>query len=180
MRACIYARVSKEEEVDSDRYQNPDNQLQPLREFCKAMQYDLIREYVDFASGGNSNRPQFQQMLTDARQHRFDLIVIWALDRFSRESLSNTLKYIQDLKRHRIGLKSYTESWLDTSQEGVAELLLAIFSWVAAEERKKISRRTKAGIQRLKNIGAYSGGRPRKTPPSVSRENKPKQEQTSV
>ncbi len=170
MKVAIYARVSKEEtDLNGKQYQEPENQLQPLRQFCKSMGWNIKEEYIDRASGGDSNRPNFQKMLNKARQKHFDMIFIWALDRFSREPLVNTLKYIQDLKRNKIALKSYTESWLDTSQEGVAELLLAIFSWVAAEERRKISQRTKAGIQRLKNIGQYKGGRPKNPPLTLNR-----------
>ena len=55
-----------------------------------------------------------------------------------------------------------TESWLDTSQEGISDMVLSIMSWAAAEERRKISERTKAGIQRRKNLGIWKGGRPKK------------------
>ncbi|MBU0760330.1 MAG: recombinase family protein [Nanoarchaeota archaeon] len=58
------------------------------------MDFQVVGEYVDYASGGESNRPQFQQMLTDARQHKFDLVLILSLDRFSREGILNTLSYL--------------------------------------------------------------------------------------
>lgn len=162
MKVAIYARVSKEEEG----LQEPENQLIPLRQYANSLNYEVFAEYVDRCSGGDSNRPEFQRMMGMVRQHRFGLVLIWALDRFSREPLINTLKYIEDLKGNGVGLKSYTEGWLDTSQQGVGELLLAIFGWVAAEERRKISQRTKAALQRKKNLGQKLG-RPRKTPPPI-------------
>ncbi|MHA1827049.1 MAG: recombinase family protein [Candidatus Heimdallarchaeaceae archaeon] len=157
MKAAIYARVSKEEEG----MQDPENQLVPLRKLASTLNCEIYKEYVDRASGGNSNRPQFQAMLRDAKQHKFDIVLIWALDRFSRESLHNTLKYIQILKDNNIALKSLQESWLDTRDSGISELLLAIFAWVAKQERERISQRTKAALQRRKNLG-LNLGRPKK------------------
>ena len=83
--------------------------------------------------------------------------------------MSQVVGRIQTLKRHGVAIKSYTESWLDTSKENpMSELVLAIMSWAAAEERRKISERTKAGIQRLRNLGAWKGGRPKKKVPPLS------------
>ena len=72
------------------------------------------------------------------------------------------MAYIKQLKERGIWLKSITESWLDTSQEGITDIILAIMSWAASEERKKISDRTKAGIARRRAIGQWHGGRPKK------------------
>jgi DNA invertase Pin-like site-specific DNA recombinase len=164
MKVALYARVSKDEAFNDERFQNPENQLQPLREFCKAMQWEVIAEYVDRMSGASSARPQFRQMLQDAMLRRFSGIVTWKLDRFSREGVINTMAYIKQLKERGIWLKSMTEGWLDTSQEGVTEMVLAVMAWAAAEERKKISERTKAGIARRRAIGQWRGGRPKKKP----------------
>lgn len=169
MKVALYARVSKDEAASDGSYQDPQNQLIPLRKFCEAMGYDLTEEriFVDRASGGSANRPEFQRMLSEVKQRHIDLILVWALDRFSREGMTSTLKYIQVLKEYKCGLKSLQESWLDTSQEGVAELLIAIFAWVAKEEKRKISERTKAALAKKKAQGVKLG-RPRKTPEEKS------------
>lgn len=164
MKVAIYARVSKDEASSDGKLQDPENQLAPMRKFCEAMGWENTGEFVDRASGGNSNRPEFQKMLGQVRQRRFDSIMVWSLDRFSREGMTNTLSYIRQLKEYKTGLKSLQETWLDTNQEGVAELLLAIFAWVAAEEKRKISERTKAGLAKLKANGVKLG-RPRKNAP---------------
>jgi len=96
-------------------------------------------------------------MLREVKQRHFDLVLVWALDRFSREGMVNTLAYINLLREYKTGLKSMQESWLDTSQEGVAELLIAFMAWVAKEERRKISERTKAGLAKLKAKGVKLG-----------------------
>ncbi len=177
MRVAIYCRVSKDEMSDSGKLQNTDNQLIPLRKFCEAMSYEVIAEFVDRSSGGDSNRPDFQKMLGQVRQRRFDMILIWRLDRFSREGITNTMSYINQLRQYKTALKSLNESWLDTSQEGVTELVLSVMAWASAEERKKISQNTKAGLQRARAEGKRCGRHPldcqcpkhrKQTPPKVA------------
>lgn len=162
MKVALYARVSMDEAADDRRYQEPENQLEPLRDMARAFNYEVVEEFVDRASGANPARPAFRKMMGDALARKFGGILIWKLDRFSREGLISTMGYIKQLKSRKVFLKSLTESWLDTQDEGITDVVLAIMSWAAAEERKKISERTKAGIQRLKNIGQWKGGRPRK------------------
>ena len=152
LKIAVYARVSK-----SDDSQDPENQLVPLREFSKALGAEEVIEYVDLASGGNGERQGFQQIFQDAEQKKFGLLLIWSLDRFSREGIPNTLGYLERLKRNGIAVKSLRESWLDTRDEGLGQLLLAIFSWVAQQERKRIIERTRAGLDRAKKAGKQLG-----------------------
>ncbi len=163
MKICLYARVSLEEtDKESRRFQDPENQLRPLKDFCKAMNYEIVEIYIDKMSGANPARPAFRKMMQDAMLRRFSGIVVWKLDRFSREGIIPTMAYIQKLKDRGIWLKSMTESWLDTGQEGITEIVLAIMAWASAEERKKISERTKAGIAKKRADGTWRGGRPKK------------------
>ena len=156
---AIYSRVSKDDE--GKRFQDPSNQTEPLKKFAEEMGWVVKFIFVDKKSGADSNRPEFKKMLSEVRQHHFDILLVWSLDRFSREPLLNTLSYIQQLKSHNIYLKSYTEN-IDTREGGTQELIMIILMWLAGEERAKISRRTKAGIQRRKNLGVWKGGRPKK------------------
>lgn len=157
MKVALYARVSKDEASSDGRMQDPANQLKPLRDFCSAMSWQVKEEFVDYASGGDSNRPQFQTMLSKVRQKHFDVVLVWALDRFSREGMTNTLSYIKQLREHNTALKSLQESWLDTRDRGIGDLLLGIFSWVAEQEKKRISDRTKAGLSRKRSLGVRLG-----------------------
>lgn len=164
MKIAIYARVSKDERYNDDRYQEPENQLVPLRKWAENMGWEVYKEYVDKGSGADSNRKGFQLMLMEAMMLRFKVILVWKLDRFSRENLSIVIGRIQTLKARGVGVKSLTETWLDTSEDNpVSELILAIMSWAASEERRKISERTKAAIARKKAIGQWTGGRPKIT-----------------
>ena len=151
-KAVIYARVSKGE-------MHPENQIEQLKTMQKLQNYTLIGEYIDYVTGGSANRPEFQRMLDDARLRKFDVILIWSLDRFSREGIRSTLSYLKHLKNHKVAIKSLKEPWLDTSDTGMGELLIAIFSWVAEQERIRISERTKAGLERAKANGKPIGKR---------------------
>lgn len=164
MKAAIYCRVSKDEtDKNNQRYQEPDNQLIPLREWAKSRDWEIYKEYIDRGSGADSNRPQFRQMIQDAMMLRFKTVLVWKFDRFSRESMFVAVGRVQKLRLRGIGIKSLTESWLDTGEDNpIADVILSIMSWAGAEERRKISERTKAGIQRRKNLGVWKGGRPKK------------------
>lgn len=148
MKAVIYARCSTNETK-----QDANNQITPLKKLAEALDFEIVSEYVDYASGGDSNRSRFQQMLNDAKKHEFDVILVWALDRFSREGILNTLSYLRILKQSNVALKSLQESWLDTRDEGMSELLIAIFSWVASQERKRLRERIKSGIKNKDKVG---------------------------
>lgn len=161
VKVAIYARVSMDESSDDRRYQETENQLIPLREWANRNSWEIVREYTEKVSGANPNRPVFREMLKDARLRMFDTILVWKLDRFSREPLTSTMAYISELKRYGVGVRSLTETWLDTTKENpMGDLVLAIMSWAASEEKRKISERTKAGIRRLRAIGQWKGGRP--------------------
>lgn len=163
MNIALYARVSLDEaDRNNRRFQDPENQLCPLRDHAKAMGYTIVKEYVDKMCGANPARPEFRKMMQDAMLRRFQGILIWKLDRFSREGIINTMSYIKQLKGRGIWLKSLTESWLDTSQEGITDIVLAIMAWASEQDRKNISERTKAGIARLRAKGEWRGGRPPK------------------
>jgi DNA invertase Pin-like site-specific DNA recombinase len=160
MKVAIYARVST-----IDKEQNPENQLTVLRSWAKQIGYEEITEYTDYAHGGDSNRPEFTKMRMDARQNKFKGILVWSLDRFSREGILNTMDYIKDLGQYKVFLKSYQDTWLNTENDMMRDLLISIFAWVASWEKQRISERIKADINRRKALGCYKGGRPRKTSP---------------
>lgn len=165
MKVALYARVSMDEAFGDKRYQEPENQLVPLREWAARMGWEVKEEFVDRGSGADPNRPEFKRMMNEAMMMRFNNVLVWKLDRFSRETMSQVVGRIQKLKERGVGIKSLTEEWLDTSKENpISELIMAFMSWSAAEDRRKISERTKAGIIRLKNIGQWRGGRPKKVP----------------
>ncbi len=151
---AIYARVSTD-----DKGQNPENQLLQLRAWCKRMGYPLVREYVEHENGGKSAeyRKQLAVMFTGAARREFDLLLVWSLDRFSREGMAATVAHLQRLASHGVAFRSFTEEHLSTENELVRNILLATLSSLAKLEREKISQRTKAGLERARAKGKVLG-----------------------
>ena len=152
---AIYARVSTK-----DGRQDAENQLRQLREFCTSQGWTVCREYIDHASGKNdTGRPEFQRLFEDAAQRKFDLVVFWALDRFSREGVLATLQYLQRLSGYGIGYRSFTEGYLDSCGM-FKDAVIGILAVVAKQERIRISERVQACLHRARAAGRV-GGRPR-------------------
>ena len=153
MKAALYLRVSTDK-------QEIENQLEPLKKFAKGRGLKVVQVYRDMATGKNSNRPALNKMLKDAHRHAFDVIVVWALDRLSREGMSRTVQLIEMLERMGIGVISYSEPYLDTTNELARNILLAVVSTLAKAERERISERTRAGLARVKRSGKKLGRPP--------------------
>ena len=124
--------------------------------------HSIVREYNDFESGRKSadKRKQFAALFNDAAKRRFDCVLFWALDRFSREGMAQTIAHLQRLNSYGVKFQSYTEPHLSTDNELVRNVLLALLSSLAKVEAQKISERTKAGVARARAKGTKIG-RPR-------------------
>lgn len=122
----------------------------------------VASEYVDHESGGKgtSGRVQFDRLFQDASRRRFDIVLFWSLDRFSREGLAQTVLYLHRLGAHGVAFHSYTEPHLTTGDELTQDILLGVLSALARFERRRISERTKAGLARARAQGKQIG-RPR-------------------
>ena len=150
MRVAIYARVSTD-----DKGQDPENQLRELRAWAANSGYAIGGEYVDYESGrkGAHKRKQFAALFDDAAKRKFDCVLFWALDRFSREGMAQTIMHLQRLSSYGVAFHSYTEAHLATDNELVRNVLLALLSSLAKVEAQKISERTKAGMARARAKG---------------------------
>src|SRR6516165_1574465 len=157
MRVAIYARVST-----GDKGQDPENQLHELRAWAVNSGHAIGGEYVDYESGrkGTGKRKQFAALFNDAAKRKFDCVLFWAPDRFSREGMAQTIIYLQRLSSCGVAFHSYTEPHLATDNELVRNILLALLSSLAKVEAQKISDRTRAGMARAKAKGIKIG-RPR-------------------
>jgi DNA invertase Pin-like site-specific DNA recombinase len=77
-------------------------------------------------------------MMEDARVRKFELILFWALDRFSREGTLQTLKHLERLTSYGVNWRSYSEQYLDSLgpfRDGV----LAILACIAQQEKTRIN-----------------------------------------
>lgn len=152
-RTALYVRVSTDG-------QDNGNQLDELREFAARQRWDIIGEYVDVVSGAKVKRPQFDKMMLAASQRRFDRLLFWRLDRFSREGVLPTLHHLQRLDGYGIAWRSFSEPFFDSCGP-FKEAVISIMATLAAQERIGISERTKAGLRRAVKAGRVLGRRPK-------------------
>lgn len=144
---ALYARVST-----NQGQQDVENQLLQLRDLCTKRGWTIFHEYVDHYSAKTSeDRKQFQQLFTDASKRKFDLVLFWSLDRFSREGTYPTLVLLERLGSYGVAWKSFTEEYLDSC--GLfKDAVIAIVAAVAKLERTRIAERVKAGVSRVQAL----------------------------
>jgi DNA invertase Pin-like site-specific DNA recombinase len=147
---ALYLRVSSDG-------QSLDNQRPELHQLARARGLAIEHVFEEKRSAAQ-RRPAYEAMMLAAHQGQFQALVIWSLDRFGRSMVGN-LTAVLELDRLGVQVISVRESWLDTASP-VRPLLLAVFSWVAEQERRRISERTKAGLDRACRHGRHLG-RPR-------------------
>lgn len=152
LRAAIYVRVSTDK-------QSCDNQRPEIEQLARARGFEILKVYEEQASAAKT-RPQHAKMMADAKKGRFKVLIVWALDRFGR-SMTGNLADVLELDRIGVQVVSVRESWLDTGGP-VRTLLVAIFSWVAEQERNRLIERTKAGLAAARKRGARIGRPPAK------------------
>jgi len=162
MRVAVYARVSTDK-------QETENQLIQLREQCARLDWPIVLEFVDYESGAKSERPEFQAMFKAAGQRKFDLLMFWSLDRFTREGVLQTLQYLNRLEACGVAYKSFTEPFFDSC--GVfKDAIISIMATLAKQERIKRSERTKAGLARVRALGVRLGQKPVDIDPGDARQ----------
>jgi len=147
MRAAIYARVST---VD----QEPENQLAELRRYVQARGWTTV-EYVDRGvSGAKDRRPALDQLVTDARRRRFDVVVCWRLDRLGR-NLKHLITLLEELQVLGVAFVSLAEGIDATTPAG--KLQMHILGAIAEFERERIRERVLAGLHRARAQGKRLG-----------------------
>lgn len=143
---ALYARVSTK-----DR-QEVENQLQELRAYCHKRHWVIVDEYTDLESGTVAERASFKHLFTHAYQLKFNTVLFWALDRFSREGVCETLNYLKQLEEAGVSFKSYTEPYLDTLGP-FRDAVIGILASLAKQEVIRRSERVRAGMTRAKAQG---------------------------
>lgn len=151
MRAALYLRTSTIE-------QSTNNQRPELEQLTTARGWTLTSVYEEQTSAAKA-RPALQRLLADAHRRAFDVLLVWSLDRLGR-SMTGNVQTVLTLDQLGIRVVSFREPWLD-SQGPVRELLVAIFGWIAQQEREQLVARTKAGVERARKQGKTLG-RPRR------------------
>jgi DNA invertase Pin-like site-specific DNA recombinase len=152
MRCAIYARVST---LD----QEPENQLQELRRYVGARGWTAV-DYVDRGiSGAKERRPALDALLADAKRRRFDVLVVWRLDRLGR-NLRHLVTLLEEIQELGISFVSLAEGIDATTPAG--KLQMHILAAIAEFERARIAERVRAGLARARSQGQRLGRRPRR------------------
>jgi len=152
---AIYCRTSVETEIE---YSSIDSQKERLEAYAKSQGWRIHNSYVDDGySGGDTNRPQFQQMLMDARLKKFQHIIVYKLDRFSR-SIKDFHTLTDDLEKSGVSVVSVSQH-IDTSNP-MGRLLRNVLLDFAQFEREMTAERTKDKMYDRAVKGMWNGGTP--------------------
>ena len=152
IRAAIYARVSTQD-------QNCEMQTRELNEYAARRGFQVCGEYVDTGwSGKLASRPELNRLMADARQRRFDAVIVWKLDRWGR-SLVHSVQSIQELASIGIRFIAITQN-IDTDESNpMSRFMLQIFAAFSELEREMIRERVTAGVRNAKRKGVQLGRR---------------------
>lgn len=151
---AVYLRVSTNE-------QDTSNQLPAIMAWCEAHGYnkERIELYQENATAWkDGHQKEFARLLTDIRKGRrkFDYIVVWALDRITREGPLKILNIIHDLRNYHVKIVSIQEPFTDLPF-GFDDVVYSFIAWVAKSESDRRSKRTLAGLERARGEGKQLG-----------------------
>ena len=149
-RAALYMRVST---VD----QHLETQLLDLRQMAAQRGYEIVAEYTDKISGAKAKRPGLDQMMSDGRRGRFDVVLVWASDRIAR-SVKHFLDVLDELNRIGVEYISFREN-IDTGGP-LGRAIVVIYGAIAELERSLIVERVRAGMRRARLDGQHIGRQP--------------------
>jgi DNA invertase Pin-like site-specific DNA recombinase len=147
-RAVLYSRISTGD-------QHLETQLLDLREMARQRGLEIVREYSDVISGAKSKRPGLDQLMSDARRHRFDVLFVAAFDRIAR-NVRHFLEVLDELNHLNIQFISLREN-IDTGGP-LGRAMVTIIGAIAELERSLITERV--GMRRAKLEGRRIGRTP--------------------
>ena len=162
MKRCgLYTRVSTEDQAQV-KDGSLDTQMDLLERHVQLKTEStneawpvVVRYREEGRSGSNTNRPEFQRLLSDVREGKIDVVLCTKFDRISR-SVRDFLDFQEDLKDAGVAFVSIGEQWDTTTPMG--EFALLLFLGVAQLERKQISARTREKAQWRAEKGLKNGG----------------------
>jgi DNA invertase Pin-like site-specific DNA recombinase len=151
VKVAIYCRVSTEE-------QDTANQLSVLEKMAQNRGWGIVEVYQEEASAWKAgHQRELSRLLVDASRHRFEAVLVWALDRLTREGVAAILRLVDTLKLYKVKVISYQESWTEFPNELMAELFYSITGWVAKFESARRSERIIAAMDKRRAEGKHVG-----------------------
>ncbi len=150
MKAAIYTRVSTDE-------QDTGNQRLALDAIVNQREYKLYRVYSENESAWKAgHQAELARLIADAKAGRFEVLVVFALDRLSRQGSLAILSLWHKLQLLGVTIVSLNEPWAEAPGE-LGEILYSITGWVARMESTRKSQNTKAGMANARIHGTKSG-----------------------
>jgi site-specific DNA recombinase len=155
MQAFIYCRVSSDEQA-SDNHYSLDNQEQKARDYCKLKDWRIVDARKDVASGKNSDREGYKDLISSIKSGQTDCVVVYRLDRLSR-NVRDIYDFLDLIKRHEVAFVSLSEGFDTTTAMGRA--MLGVAAVFAQLTREKIAENVRDGLMRRAQAGLYNGGK---------------------
>ncbi len=162
MRSAIYARVSTTK-------QDTDNQVRQLKEYATRMDWEVVAVLRETEHGWEPNREKLKELLGLASRREIDVVLVWAMDRFSRQGVLPTLQLLKQLSEYKVMFWSFREEFLRALDPRIAELIISNLAWSHQQEYLIRRERVKAGIERVRARGVKVG-----RPPSLDIAKKPR------
>ena len=142
-KSAILARVSSEE-------QEVENQIVQLTNLANQLNLEVVKIYrIEESAWRGAQQKYLTGVYEDAHRGEFQVLLVWALDRLSREGPMATLEIVHNLGRRNVQVISLQEQWTNVSG-GLRDVLLALAGWIAEQESTRRSERTKAGLERVR------------------------------
>lgn len=153
--AVIYARYSSSNQRDVSIEQ----QVNACRKYAEANGYDAIRVYADHAmTGTNDNRPEFKQMIRDSATHAFQFVIVYSLDRFSRNKYDSAI-HKHTLKENGVSVLSAMENIQDGPVGALMESILEGFAeYYSQELSQKVKRGMASNAEKCLTLGPHPLG----------------------
>jgi len=150
--AAVYLRVSTDE-------QTTDNQLPAIQDYARRNDIEIKDIYSENESAWrNGHQIELSRLLHALRVsgRRYDYLIVWALDRLSRQGIGPMLQLINNFELYHCQVVSIQEGWLQ-ADNNMREVFIAFVSWAAKYESDRRSERTKAGQARARKEGIHIG-----------------------
>ena len=150
-KVVLYCRVST-----SDKNQTTENQSRELKLYCERMDYEIVQIYEDEVSGAKTRekRPQYNQMIKDSFQKKFDLIIGYDVSRFGR-SMKEFVHFLSDMDERGIGVIAVKNGLQTNSSSG--RMMMKLIGVLEEWNREILIERTKSGLRRTVANGTKLG-----------------------
>jgi DNA invertase Pin-like site-specific DNA recombinase len=152
LKAVIYARVSTDK-------QDAGNQIPDMQALALRRGFEVVETYTEQETAWKAgHQAELARLLKDARRRRFDVVIVWALDRLCRQGGTAMTVLINSFNQYGVGVISHQEAWMDTTGP-FREVLICFIGWMAQFESQRRSERTKAGLKNTLAKGVTKKGK---------------------